>query len=233
MRKVRIQYCSDLHLEKRGSFPRIPRRADRLLLLGDIGRPKDKKYRDFLTYCSDNWKWTGVVLGNHEHYYANYHDTVSRAREVTARFKNVQLLERDLHVAEDVTIAGCTLWTPWSNAEENVISYRGRPFTNQLRSIEYTRNVRWLEDVLRRVHAPLVIATHHLPTHKLISKRYQHWPHHMAYASNLDYLFMVNEGLKAWLCGHSHDRLELRHGPVYLGINAGDYADYEQTVELN
>lgn len=71
LRRMKIQYASDLHLEfydKSAFQPMLRPVAPILALAGDVGRPDKRTYRDFLQYCSRNWRDVFVVAGNHELY---------------------------------------------------------------------------------------------------------------------------------------------------------------------
>ena len=226
MRRVKIQYVSDLHLERKVSFPRIPVRAPYLILPGDIGCPYKRNYRDFLRYCSDNYKWTGLVLGNHEYLSKDYRKTIDMARHAIRDMPNVKLLHRNTHLLEEqVLVAGCTLWTPYSITPMTIDGKR------ILASHLHDKDSDWLKSLIERVEYPLVVATHHLPSERLIGKKYKKYNNQKEYASNLDHLFN-SKSLKAWLCGHSHDSIELYHNDVYLGLNAGDNANMERVFSL-
>ena len=74
---MKIQYCSDLHLE----FPEnnfflkqnpLKIEGDILILAGDILLFKDiNKYEYFFNFISENFKYTYWIPGNHEYYYSN------------------------------------------------------------------------------------------------------------------------------------------------------------------
>lgn len=70
---VKIQYISDLHLEHHKNnnvFSRIKKLQDceNICILGDIGYPESPIYKEFMTYCSQNWKNVFWLLGNHEYF---------------------------------------------------------------------------------------------------------------------------------------------------------------------
>ena len=48
----RLQYLSDVHLEVKNTIPKINKVGDYLALLGDIGNPFDRSYRDFITQAA-------------------------------------------------------------------------------------------------------------------------------------------------------------------------------------
>ena len=51
-----IQYISDIHLEFRYNLPKIKALADILVLAGDIGDPRSKIYKWFLSDVSSKFK---------------------------------------------------------------------------------------------------------------------------------------------------------------------------------
>ena len=77
---MKFQYLSDLHLEfpsnKKWVKKNIKPIGDYLLIAGDTGYLTNSRknhiyenYCDsFLKYCSDNWKQTILIPGNHEYY---------------------------------------------------------------------------------------------------------------------------------------------------------------------
>jgi predicted phosphodiesterase len=65
---IKLQYISDIHLEHLKVFPVIKKYANNLCLLGDIGSPYTKIYKDFILDCSNRFKNVFVIFGNHEYY---------------------------------------------------------------------------------------------------------------------------------------------------------------------
>lgn len=132
MRRMRVQYASDLHLElydKTAFQPLLRPVAPILALAGDVGRPDKRTYRDFLQYCSRNWRNVFVVAGNHELYNSRHAgnwkhmpdgsvDTAQRRLDACAaiagEFPNVHFLNRRRVDDDGVAFLGCTLWTDLS-----------------------------------------------------------------------------------------------------------------------
>ena len=131
-RRLRIQYASDLHLElydKSAFQPMLRPVAPLLALAGDIGRPDKRTYRDFLQYCSRNWRNVFVVAGNHELYNSRHvgnwrhmsDGSVETAQQrltacdaIAGEFHNVHFLNRGRIDCDGVAVLGCTLWTDLS-----------------------------------------------------------------------------------------------------------------------
>ena len=128
-RMLRIQYASDLHLERIHKTPFQPILkpiAPVLALAGDIGRPDRRSYEDFLHYCSRNWAAVFVIAGNHELYNSksadqwryllpyNMHTAEERlamCEEIADKFPNVQFLNRRRADYGGIAFLGTTLWT--------------------------------------------------------------------------------------------------------------------------
>src|SRR5262245_11692489 len=60
---IKIQFCSDLHLEF-GSEGVIKPNAKYLALLGDIGLARQKKYHNFLLAQADRYEKVFVIAGD-------------------------------------------------------------------------------------------------------------------------------------------------------------------------
>lgn len=66
MRRLTLQYISDIHLERKPAYPRIPIVSNNIALLGDIGNPFTDMYFEFMKYVSDRADRVFLVPGNHE-----------------------------------------------------------------------------------------------------------------------------------------------------------------------
>lgn len=232
---LRFQYMSDLHLERIKSFPRIRPTARHLALLGDIGHPHTQNYRDFLSYCSHSYERTYLLAGNHEYYGGKVHEVQHNINRICDPLGNVFFLQQRASENDGITIAGCTLWSNISEKTTPVLNDFRSIFTDQglLTHQDYLRihqhDVNWLTSVITTAKQPLIVLTHHLPSYRIIGKRYAKHKHQDAFATSLDYL-IKGPHLQAWLCGHSHDNIEGTINGVYYGINSGQYIDFDRYI---
>lgn len=235
----KIQYFSDIHLEKTSGFPRFKARAPYLCLLGDIGNPFRDNYKDFLRYCSDlGFKRTFIIAGNHEYYGNNYTKTNDRIQDLCNRIPNVSFLNRSILQIDDLIIAGSTLWSQISvNTAEHLNDFNriykenGKMITREDYLNWHYQDQQWLKNVVSSnfTNRPLVVMTHHLPSYQLIVDKYQKWKYQDAFATELDSL---QNPVDVWLCGHSHCVVEKTINGVRCGINAGRRVDLERTMDL-
>ena len=131
---LRIQYASDLHLEfgDQTSFGyMLTPVAPYLALAGDIGRPDQQSYTQFLEYCSTNWQRTFVVAGNHELYNGGMDgkvdsaaDRLSSCAHICRQFPNVHFMNRGRFEleSEGVSVLGATLWTNLDSEEKQTVA---------------------------------------------------------------------------------------------------------------
>jgi len=198
LQRLGFQYISDLHLERHRRVPIIPALAEYLILAGDIGHPQTELYHEFLLQCSRQHSKVFMVFGNHEW------DRGSPYPYTRLFPKNVHVLENQTYTfpGAELTIVGCTLWTP------------------QVRLAENCASVRFLERTLRALRHASVCVTHHLPSYQLITPQFARYPRKDRFANNLDMLFRAPYAPRVWISGHSHCVLERQIGNTHCRINA-------------
>ena len=97
---MKIQIISDVHLEFYQSFPRIKKNpgVEIVCLLGDIGYPTERNYRDFLIYLSGLFRVVIVIAGNHEYY------NVSKKKEEVDNYINDKVVNiENIHFLNNST----------------------------------------------------------------------------------------------------------------------------------
>lgn len=171
--------------------------------------------------------------------------------DVTSRFDNVQFLNRSTGTINDkFNIIGCTLWTrimtpsPITNGDDKQIGIHNM---NKMHDQDYkwlrneldnyyrhhnkhlyigSRNdhrMEW-ERSLRENHysKKLVIATHHVPTRRLMAPKFRqskYKDHYDRVYNDLDDLIKKNTYIGAWLCGHTHSTYCATLADTYLGVH--------------
>jgi len=140
IRRMLIQYASDLHLEMRQSWSKILKPvAPILVLAGDIGDPTSQDYRSFLDWCGSQWKATFIVAGNHEFYNSSscykwkhlvhvdtHAERLAECRRVADMVvtRNVHFLQQRRVDLDGVAFLGATLWTDLSAPADADIAVR-------------------------------------------------------------------------------------------------------------
>jgi len=219
-RLLRIQYASDLHLEhyeKVAFQPLLKPVAPILALLGDLGQPGRRAYRDLMQYCSRNWKKVFVVAGNHELYHPikTADQLLTECRTITQGFPNVHFMNRTRIEYEGVTFLGATLWTNLSGheavAQKYMNDYRqiwvddeeeSRLLTPADVTAWHRRDRAWIRGELETCMNPTVILTHHLPSCDMISAKYRDNPLNPCFATECTEF--VRSPVVALVAGHTH-----------------------------
>jgi len=207
----RLQYISDIHLERmtgRPLFNRIVRPVtSTLALAGNIGHPRKALYTKFIEYCKENWDTVIIVPGNHE-FDGEYDKNLTLMRQICSQWENVHFLNNESVYLrhERVNFCGTTLWSPKN--------YR-----------LHKEAVSWLDSALYNatiLHSNTIAVTHYMPT-KLVSHRG---------STNLDMKnleHMICWPVRAWVSGHSHHHKEVRlqlddpptdEGEIVMGVNS-------------
>jgi predicted phosphohydrolase len=223
---MRIQYCSDLHLE----FERNNRfvssnllqvNGEILILAGDIVPLHDEHMNSpFFSFIVENYKQVYWVPGNHEYYYhdmAGYsssthnqiHPKISIVNNVTIEYGGVPFIFS-------------TMWSKISHGNEKLIEQRMADFdcisykNRKLRVSDFNRmhdeSVDFLTRAIRGQKRPFVVVTHHLPSPVCNSSIHEISPINEAFCTDLTEL-VVHSNASFWIYGHSHHNIP----PVQLG----------------
>ena len=236
---LKIQYCSDLHLEFASNYRfllsnKLTPKADILVLAGDItlfGKNFEAdSYFDFLSQSFQRVFW---VPGNHEYYKV---DINSYAFNEFAIRENFHIVNNKVIENDGVSIIFTTLWGKISpQQEENIrrnlndfslITIEGEAFCPMHFNLLHQQSLDFLNDSFKSLNAKKsIVVTHHVPTFMNYPKVYVKSPLNEAFAVEL--LDLIEEYQpEAWIYGHTHyNTPEFCIGKTRLLTNQLGYVD--------
>lgn len=244
---MKIQYCSDLHLE----FPEnkeyildnpLSPEADILILAGDIiPFAVLDKHNDFLDYISRNFKTTFWVPGNHEYYYYNVEN--SSVLDTKIR-ENIFLVNNCVKEMEGVNFVFSTLWSNISEdkrwviqqglSDFKVIKYKDRIFNVDDYNTLHLESIAFLQKAFKeKPNNKTVVVSHHAPTFTNYPEKYANSKINEAFASNLNALIEENT-IDYWIYGHHHtNTANFKIGNTQLVTNQLGYIKYNENKGFN
>jgi predicted phosphodiesterase len=237
---MKFQIFSDLHLELRTSYPKIKPCCELLILAGDIGHIDCELYREFMEYCSVNWKHLIIVLGNHEFYDTTrtYKQLLNTYKQYFLNFRNMYLLDSEVIVFEDVYFYGSTMFT---SALPEFLEARIKSFDTRRTSFDQFQQLELFLNTHQ--HLNKVVITHYPLTRDFtcIPEKFHNQSElKFKYHCN-HYLHMFsNKYLEKVLCvisGHTHRSYDFTYKNVRCISNQYGYPNdqnelYDMYVEL-
>ena len=242
---MKIQYCSDLHLEFRENkeflkLNPLQPKGDILLLAGDIVPFRVMhKHSDFFDYVADHFETTYWVPGNHEYYKSNI---AYRSGRLNEKIRENVFLVNNLVVAHaEIKLIFSTLWAKISPANQwpiqesmsdfQVIRQNGYPFTpshfNQLNE----ESLQFLQKEVDQDKS--FVVTHHVPTFFNYPEKYKGDALNEAFAIEL-HDFIEPSGITYWLFGHHHQNIaDFKIGSTKMITNQLGYVKYKEHAGFN
>lgn len=189
------------------------------------------------------------VPGNHEFYNAHLHGISVELRRRVQDYPNIHLLDNATVVlqgrdCEPVRFVGATLWTDF-RLQGDSMSAIGAAFHEAKNSMADFSTIRfgstgWMtpacsvklflvaasfiaEELGKQFDGKTIVATHHLPSKRVVADRFKDDILSAAFASNLDHLIERVSG--AWVFGHTHDSVDMQIGSCRLVCNPRGYAN--------
>lgn len=222
---MKIQYCSDLHLEFEHnnrylkSYP-LKKSGDILILAGDIIPLHDEYFNNpFFSIISDRYEHVFWVPGNHEFYYTDLKD-FSESFEIKIR-ENISIVHNREIEYRGVRLIFSTLWSHISPEREReietgisdyvCIQNNGRKLKVRESNHLHGQCMSFIRKALTTKHPRSIVVTHHLPSSQCNAMQYLNSPVNEAFCS--DYSdFIETSGVNFWIYGHSH----YNKPPIYL-----------------
>jgi len=223
---VRIQYCSDLHLEFKQNSKYLTNNplsvcGDILILAGDIVPLHDEFLNDsFFSFISKNFKQVFWVPGNHEYYYKNISD-YNRSFNIQIH-SNINIVNNIDLQYESIQFIFSTLWSRISkgnekNIEQSVadfecITNNNKKFTTANFNKLHDESLGFIKQSLNIKKDKTVVVTHHLPSFLCNAPVHNASYINEAFCVDLtDYIEECNANF--WIYGHSH----YNQKPLYIG----------------
>jgi Icc-related predicted phosphoesterase len=223
---MKIQYCSDLHLEFETNSKYLFNNplivsGDILILAGDITPLFDEQLNNpFFRFVSDHFKQVFWVPGNHEFYHKDLGD-YRQFYNIQIR-KNINIVHNISLDFEGIRFIFTTLWSNISKDKEKFIEQRVSDFSvislnkkplkvpefNQL----HANSLDFLKESLESKTERTVVVTHHLPSPLC------NYPPHNSSLINEAFCVDITETIENseanfWIYGHSH----FNQKPLILG----------------
>lgn len=233
MNTLNIRPMSDIHLEF-GDFNVRPLPNDKetvLLLAGDIGivhkSTQLKEYVAFMERCSNQFREVVVIMGNHEHYHGSFKKTYGVICTALQHLSNVYVLEKSVHVIDDVAFIGATLWTDcdggsphavylWNGMSDAKVIRTGHtseidPYQRKLMSTDTVNDHIKAKDYIAKTIAyqreqgrKIVLVVHHGVTPKSIDEIYRGDSMNMFFCSDMT-LDLMDWDVELVVHGHMHN----------------------------
>lgn len=221
IQQMKIQYCSDLHLE----FPEnsdymkkypLELVGEVLILAGDI-LPFNlhKTETEFIDYIADNFEMVYWVPGNHEYY---GYDLATVADPLLEKLRsNVWLVNNQVVDYKNINLICTTLWSKIDvlnalNIQRSVkdfrnIDWEGGRFTTREFNQLHTQSIAFLEKAFKEVSVEnRIVVTHHVPTLQNYPNRYKNNPINGTFATEL-FDLIYDSGAHYWIYGHHHNNI--------------------------
>ena len=245
---MKIQYCSDLHLE----FPLnrdflkanpIKPEGDILLMAGDIiPFTRIEETGDFFNFLSDSFQHVYWVPGNHEYY---GWDIGTRTRSFHEKIRtNLSLVNNMAIESDGVRLLLSTLWSKINPADGQVIqksmadfrlirSYGRRISLDDYDHLHEECRAFLTRELENRGGLRTIVVTHHLPTFYNYPEKYKHSVLNTAFATELFGIIETSD-VDHWIFGHNHEVVEdFKIGTTTLTSNQLGYVEHNEHLKFS
>jgi predicted phosphohydrolase len=245
---MKIQYCSDLHLE----FPAnkkylkanpIKPEGEILLLAGDIiPFVEIEKGNDFFNFLSDSFEHTYWIPGNHEYYRSDISERTGTFHEKIR--SNVSLLNNTAIDHKGVRLLFSTLWSKInpvlefaiqkSTADFRLINNNGKKITtDDYDQLHEDCQAFLMKELTNASNQKTIVVTHHLPTFFNYPEKYRFSELNSAFATEL-FDLIEPSNVDYWIFGHSHEVVpDFRIGKTTLTTNQLGYVEYGEHLNFH
>ena len=250
---MKIQICSDLHLEfgsNRAWFkknPLIPQ-AEILVIAGDTYYlDRDFGKLDFIKRVADEFEQVYLIPGNHE-YYGGFDVSTALAPTCQKILENVYMLNNEAIEIKGVSLIFSTMW---SLIQHNImgvvrgmmdferIRFEAGPLTvnhfNKLHEVAFE----FIEKEVQKEGKKVVIS-HHLPSNACNIEAFKGSVLNEAFCVEKSN-FILDHEIDCWIYGHSHrnlkdfylgDTLMVCNQFGYISMDEHRSFDYQKVIDI-
>lgn len=254
---MRIQYCSDLHLE----FPQntgwiknnpLMSSGEILIIAGDVAY-LGKKFAEnpFWDRVADEFEQVYVIPGNHE-FYGGYDSRMCLKQNYREEIReNVTLLNNTVVEHPECRLIFTSLWSLIEKEPEviresindfRLIRYNQDKLTIQMFNEFHRKSMDFLLPELQKKSAKkTIVVTHHLPSPQCIEEKYVGSP--LTEAFCVDLTKEIETGFADyWIYGHSHGNIQafnigntqlLTNQLGYVELGENEKFDRAAVIDLN
>lgn len=241
---MKIQYCSDLHLEYPEnslwleSNPLIPK-GDILLIGGDthhLGAGfKDLAFWDIV---SEQFEMVFIIPGNHE-FYTGYDCSLGLEMDFELALRdNVFVLNNTSRIVGGVEFIFTTLWSKIEKQAKAVfasmydfkqIKFHGKRLTINQYNLLFESSWAFLsKQISRESDHKKVVLTHHLPSKLCNVEKFKNSPINEGFCVELTEEIMASD-VSHWIYGHSHgNKAPFQIGGTQMLTNQLGYVAYSE-----
>lgn len=237
---MKIQFASDFHLEFDENATFLKQMSatpcgDVLVLAGDIFVLDQESvlFQEFVDWCSENFRQTFIVPGNHEYYGGTDISTTLSDWELVLR-SNVRYVNNKSVVLDGVEFFFTTLWARVPAESEAMVNkympecrlaqLDGKPFRADRYTHLHEVCLGWLDKALAASTASKkVVVTHHCPV-RVEDPKYGSNGLSSAFVNAME-AYVEASGVDAWVFGHTHynGALGMKLGSTVLCTNQLGY----------
>lgn len=252
---ISFQYISDIHINQNNICENnihlyIKPTAENLLIAGDIGNPFLDEYLGVLRWCSDNFKNTYIIAGNHEYYCGQpIKEVDEQINKMCNSLENVYFLNNETKYLVNICIIGTILWSnidlKYSNEiRRNVNNFKliknnnGNNITPFSIKNVYEKNRKWLESEIQRLsqmdNKKIIILTHYPPMMCFRKSIKKNDKLKTAYCNSLETMInRMNSSVCLWVCGHTHYNNTVTYNNIFIVSNCVGYIKNNNQIHKN
>lgn len=244
---MKIQYCSDLHLEFPQNraylkeYPLVPS-AEVLVLAGDIVPfAIMDQHSDFFSYVSNNFETTYWLPGNHEYY---HFDLAEKNGVLNEKIRdNVILVNNTFADIQGIRLIFSTLWSKISSGHAwqiersmndfQLIKFQGYRLSSDHYNRLHEESLAFINHaLLDSKERNVAVFTHHAPTFLHYPEQYKGDILNEAFAVEL-FDLIDNSEIDYWVYGHHHSNTPaFKIGKTNMLTNQLGYVQMREHLEF-